>query len=166
MVEINQIAAIAPESISDDDLIIIWDVANARGYRATRGQFLNDVLRANSDAEVLNLSAESISANELRPASLIFNGDGTIETAIQASASITIPSVAAGATETIAVTVTDLTTDMMPQISFGGALPSGLIPYAFASAADTLTIRFTNVTGASIAGGGATARIFCIKTGS
>lgn len=75
----------------------------------------------------------------------------TLPTApLRATATLDFPSVAAtGGTQNLTITVTGAAVGD-PVAYTGPAINAGLVPYAFVSAANVVTIRLTNMTGLAI----------------
>lgn len=63
-VELIDLVAIDPADVSDDDLMLIWDVAAPSGNakKATRAQFLAGVARESADVTFGTVDADALNA--------------------------------------------------------------------------------------------------------
>lgn len=149
-------------SVTDDDLLLIYDMTNGRAYKVTRGTLLGNVARENADAAFANLSAEGFTATRITPASLEFASGGAIGDMVTASGDVTVPTLAAATAGTATLSVAGAAAGMLVVATFTGGLPAGLAYTAYVSAAGTVTFRFVNATGASISGAAAPVRVACL----
>lgn len=76
--------------------------------------------------------------------------DDLIVPVLHGSASLDFASIAAGASATLTVTVTGAGTSDRVVLTPPATLPNGLVPVAYVSGADTVTVRLNNVTAAGI----------------
>lgn len=162
MAELPELDAIPGESVSDDDLLLIYDIANGRAYRVSRATLLGDVARENADATFANLSAEGITATQITPALLAFAGGGGIADMVTVTGNVTIPTLAAATAGSAALSVPGAASGMLVLATFTGGLAEGLTYTAHVSAGSTVTFRFVNATGASIVGASAAVRVACL----
>lgn len=149
-------------SVSDDDLLLIYDMTNGRAYKVTRGTLLGNVAREMADADFVNLSAEGITATQITPALLVFAGGGGIADMVTATGSVTIPTLAAATAGTATLSVPAAAAGMLVLATFTAGLPPGLACTAYVSAAGIVTFNFVNATGASISGASAPVRVACL----
>lgn len=160
MAELPDLDPIPGANVSDDDLILIYDMENNRAYKVTRGNLLGNVARTGDDADFNVLSAETATFTEVTPALLSFASGGGIADMITASGeSVSVPTIASQSSDTVTVTITGAVAGMVALVTFSDALAAGLVYHAHVSADDILTITFTNATAGSITGESKTAEI-------
>lgn len=144
--------------ITDDDLVLVYDngAASNKSRKATRGNFLHDVVRTGADVTLGDVEADSLSApagtiNTLAvPTGLIIGA--TLSKILVASASLAVSTLAAGASVDITLSVTGAVTGDLAIVNAQSALPAGLLLRAYVSAANTVTITVTNASTGSING--------------
>jgi hypothetical protein len=79
------------------------------------------------------------------------------------TATLDFPSIAAGASQTLTVTVNGAATGDAVIATPPATLPNGLVPIAYVSSADTVTIRLNNVTASAIDPASASWQVNVIK---
>lgn len=162
MAELPDLEATPGGSVSDDDLLLIYDMANSRAYKVTRGTLLGNVARENADAAFLNLSAEELTATKIIPASLEFAAGGSIGDMVTVAGDVTVPTIAAATAGTATLSVPGSVAGMLVVATFTAGLPAGLAYTAYVSAAGTVTFRFVNATANPITGATAPVRVACL----
>lgn len=159
MVTINNLPEQLLADVSDEDLLVIYDMGGGAtpARKVTRGDLLSGVARTASAAAFTTLSATtSVAApagaiDALTVATSLIMG-ATLQRMLKGAASVAIPlaTTLTEVTATIAVTgavVGDLATLHLPS-----TWPAGLIARATVTAPDTVTIYAFNATAGSIAG--------------
>lgn len=159
MAELPDLSPIPGGNVSDDDLLLIFDVANSLAYKIPRGLLLGNVARENADATFANLAAEEFTATQITPALLLFASDGGIADMVTGSFAVTVPTIAAQEAPSVNVAVPGAAVGMGASVTFSDGLAAGLSYTAHVSAADTVTIRFVNGTASPITGASKTAKI-------
>lgn len=149
-------------SVTDDDLLLIYDMTNGRAYKVTRGTLLGNVARENADAAFANLSAEEFTATQITSALLQFTSGGGIGDMVTASGSVTVPTLAAAATGTATLSVPGAAAGMLVLATFTGGLPAGLAFTAHVTSSGIVTFTFTNASSASISGASAPVSAACL----
>jgi hypothetical protein len=160
MTEINNLPSIAPADVTDDDLILIWDVgaASQKSRKSTRAHFLKDVVRTVGEflVERINftdgLAAPVASIDELTVNTSMTLG-ATISKVLVGFGSITIPSTAAGAQSSVALAMTGAQVGDIVTINAPADLPVGLILRAAVTGTSVVTVYAFNATAATIASG-------------
>lgn len=159
MPEINELPAIDPLEVTDDDLLVLWNgsaPAGSRATKVTRSQFLSGVARDGQDATIATVDADALNApagaiDTLTVTAGLVMG-ATLEKMVRGDFSITISTLASLALETQTKTVTGALVGDFVLIRAPSTLPAGLVLVASVSASDTVQIRVTNCSGSSIAG--------------
>lgn len=159
MAELPDLSPIPGGNVSDDDLLLIFDVQNSLAYKITRGQLLGNVARENADATFANLSAEEFTATQITPALLLFASGGGVGDMVSGSFAVTVPTIAAQEAASVNVSVPGAATSMLALVTISDGLAAGLSYTAHVSAAGTVTIRFVNGTANPITGASRTAKI-------
>lgn len=167
-----EIALVTPvfdaDDMGDADLMVIHSDSAAGPGRVPVSEFLqgNGVALEDGDhnfgtVEIDTLTASAAAINELSvPTGLAVGVSGTpITKILMASGTITPANILAGAGETMTIAVTGATTGMHCMLAFAAALPDGLIPQAWVSAAGTVSVRLFNTTGSTITSASYTARL-------
>jgi hypothetical protein len=171
MTELPDLPEIMPADVSDDDLLLIYDNSEVtnKSRQATRAHLLKDVARVNAEANFtiseinVLVSSNATLANATIVTGLTFDDAATIETVIADALSVTTSGTSDGAGETVTKTVTGaLTTDAI-LASFTGPIDDGVITQVWISAADTVSFRFFNVSGAPVAGDTYTANVLILR---
>lgn len=160
MPELDDLPAIDPADVSDDDFILIFDnsAPSSKSKKSTRSNFLKDVARKGGDnnfavVEIDDLTAtDATSVNHTITTGLTFDSAATVRKMYRATTSIITAGTAAGASETILATVTGVAVGDFVNLSFAAALPDGLMAQAWVSAADTISVKFYNASSGAIAG--------------
>lgn len=170
MPEINSLTPIAPADVTDDDLIVIWDVSAPTGSEAknvTRAHFLAGIPRSGQDATLGAVDATEINAPVGAIDNLTVSGGlvmgATVTDVIVWSGSVTIATLASLATQSQTVTVADTVVGDFVVLQAPAALPAGLILTATVSGAGTMQIKAVNATGSSITGAAYTLSVLVIR---
>jgi len=87
----------------------------------------------------------------------------TLENVLGASAALNFASIAAAAQEDLTITVTGAAANDAVILGLPVAPTAGIVFNAFVSAADTVTVRATNITGSSVDPASATYKVVVIK---
>lgn len=135
-----------------------------RAYKVTRGTLLSGVARLIAPADFTVLSAEEATFTEMTAALLKFTSGGQIADMVHRSTSVVIPTLAAGATGTVVISVPNSVVGMQVIVGFTEAIGAGLCFNAFVSAAGSVTIAITNASTGSIPGATKAAKVVCIAT--
>lgn len=159
MPELPDLSPIPGGNVSDDDILLIYDFQNGRAYKVTRGALLGNVARTNAAATFTDLTADSATFTELTPALLTFAGGGGIADMLTASETVAVPTLAAQASQAVNVAVAGADASMAALVTISDGLAAGLTYHSRVSAADTVTITFTNASAGSITGASKTAKI-------
>lgn len=171
MPELNELTVIPVADVSDDDLLLIYDMsAGSENSKAcTRGDMLKDVARDNGDhdfgtSEIDDLTATAATLVDATiTQSLAFDGAATLTKLYRATAAINTAGTADGAGETLTATVTGCAAGDFLAVSFTDALPDGLSWQAWVSGADTVSIRFINQSGGAVGSDTYTAKIVAMR---
>jgi hypothetical protein len=155
--------------VTDSLVVVVYDAsATDKTRRATRGVLLHDVLRtagAESLASlvVTTLTGTNASINTLTVTDgILWNSGEKVQKLIAKTVSAAPSDITASAYEDVAVTISGAATTDLVLLGWAEALPAGLMAQAWPSAADTVTIRFTNTIGTTITGASYAARIMAI----
>lgn len=162
-VTINDLPAQDVADVSDDDLLLTWEAgAGSNNTRkVTREDFLNDVAREGGDH---NFGTSEITALTAGISALTFASTAALTNVLRGALSITVGTLAAGASETQTATLTGaLTTDYLLAPTFTAALSDGLTVQAWISASATVSFRFRNNSSGSISGASYTARAVALR---
>lgn len=168
---INGLPATLAAAINDSVLVVLFDPSESAGNKtrhAALGELLADVLRTNGTEALTQLTATTLIGTNATINTLTltdgvkWNTGEKITKMIAKSVSAAPADITAGSTEDVAVTVTGAATTDFVLLAWAGALPAGLVAQAWPSAADTVTIRFTNTTASTITGATHTARIMAL----
>lgn len=139
------------ENHDGNDLLVIYDVSEPSNNtkKVKRDVLLHDVVFEDGDH---NLGAVEITQLTTQDADIGFTSGSTLSYAIHGSVSPAPANIAAGASETVTATLTGATTAHQLVWNMTGALPDGLHCQAWISAANTVSFKFYNSTGATITG--------------
>lgn len=160
MPELDDLPAIDPADVSDDDFILIFDnsAPSSKSKKSTRANFLKDVTRQGGDHSFGTVEADTMTVNDgtvvdlTVTTSLKFDSAATVQKMYRATTSIITAGTAAGTSETITTTVTGVAAGDFVNLSFAAALPDGLMAQAWVSADDTILVKFYNASSGAIAG--------------
>ena len=166
--ELNQLDV---ADVTDDDLIIVWDsgAGSDNTKYATRADFLTGVISTGDDPTFGDITADDIGAatgsiDALETSTGITVGGGDqITGAAYNDMTFTVSTLAADASEDHAKTFTGIVSGDCLSLTFDAALPAGLVAQAYVSAADQVTVRFSNASGSSITGASYNARCMGIS---
>lgn len=168
-VELIDLVAIEPADVSNDDLVLMWDIAAPSGNakKATRAQFLagvameeTDVVFGDVDADALNAPVGAI--DELTVATGLIIG-ATIEKVLTASASLSVADILAYDDGTATMTVTGAVSGDVVILALPAGMPAGMIVRGDVTAANTVTVRIYNATAATITAASYTVRALVIR---
>ncbi|GGE29878.1 hypothetical protein GCM10011360_17420 [Primorskyibacter flagellatus] len=172
MAELNELPAIEPADVTDDDFLLIYDnsAASTPARRATRAQVLQGVAReggnhnfSTSEINDLTVSTATLVSAKITT-ELSFDEAGKIQKVYRATADLTTVGTADGAGENLTATVTGIVAGDYLAVSFAELLPDGLTWQAWISAADTVTIRFFNMSGGAIGSDTYTIKILAFRS--
>lgn len=163
MVELVDIDTIPNNAVSDDDLLLIYDLTAGHAFKVTRGVLLQGIARLNRVAAFTNLSAEDATFTEVTAALMSFASGGGIADMVTARPSITIPTIAAGTAQTVTIPVSGATLGMAVVCTISDGLAPGLCLNAYVSATNQVSVVLTNATSGSIAGATKSARLILIS---
>lgn len=161
-----------PEAdVTDDDLLLLYEVGagSDNSKQVTRGRLLKDVAREGGDhdfgtSEITDLTAPTATLNNVSiTTGLTFDTAATINKAYVASATVVVPDITAGSSDTQTATLTGVTTADFLTASMTGAMPDGLTMQAWVSAADTVSVKFYNTTAATITGASYPMKLMAFK---
>lgn len=160
--EILDFTLIADAAVTDSVVVLVNDPAaavGARAFRATLAQILSGTVRVDGDGNIPGASFLDFDADDGRISalsivtSMAFLGGATVTKILRASAPLIVPDVTAGAAYDGTMTLTGAATGDHVSISIGSVLPPGMIlTSAFVSSANTVSLRFVNVTASTITG--------------
>lgn len=153
MPTINDLIEIDSADITDDDFVIIYDRSAPAGSRTKK---------VRKDAFVAAITASTIAALTGTVVSLDFAAGASISDAQTADIDFTPGDITAGATADVTGAMAGIATTDLLVLSFTEALPNGLMAQWWISAADTITVRFSNTTGSTISSATYTARILAL----
>lgn len=162
MPDITDLSPLLDTDVVDADELVIYDVSAGTGNskKITRANLLHDVVREDGDH---NLGIVEIDDLTAETSSLTFTDGSTLTGVLAESLSVAPADILTGAFETVAVTLTGVTTAHFLSYAFTAALPDGLLCQAWISAANTVSFRFANTTGGTITGATYTARVTAIS---
>lgn len=156
MVELTGLDPIAPASVTDDDLFLIWDTAAASGNakNVTRAQMLVGMARLLANAGFLVVDATQLNAplaaiNMLTVTTGLTIG-ATVSKVLTATVALSVPAILAAGTTTLPMTVTGAVVGDVVILSAFALLPAGMVFSGDVTAADTVTVRFFNATAGTI----------------
>jgi hypothetical protein len=157
-VSITDLPLMEPGDVADTDLLLAHRLIGDAyvPYAVARGAFLTGLLRAGQAASVSSLTAAgSVSGNAFTGQSLAVTGFVQIGSRITrissgATATVTLTSLAAGASQTANISVADCLAGDYPLLSVSGA-PAGVIVTAEAGAG-IVTVRAYNATADAVSG--------------
>jgi len=166
MVEIPDLPNQASGSVTDDDLLVIYDNGANQTRRVTRANLLTGVARDGLDATLGIVDADALNAPDgaidtLNVATALILG-ATVSKAVYASASVAVPTVAAGTQGTAAMTLTGAVVGDLLIVN-GIGLDAGLILSGEVTGASAVTLKFFNASGVSITGASRTIRVVALR---
>lgn len=159
MAELPDLSPIPGGNVSDDDLLLIYDITNSLAYKITRGTLLGNVARTGSPATFTDLAADDLTATQITAALLLFAAGGGIQNMISGSFAVSVPTIAAQEAASVTVSVPGAAVGMAASVTISDGLAAGLAYTAHVSAADTVILRFVNGTANPITGASKTAKI-------
>lgn len=159
MVTVVDLTAIADVGVTDSIIVLVYDPAATgdKHFQATLGQLLQDVARLTADADFDTLESNDFTTSTGQVTtltigtSLKYNAGATVSKILRGTSNLTPSDILAGASQTMTFTVTNAATGDHVNLSFGGALPDGLTAEGWVSAANTVSVKFTNHTAGTIA---------------
>ena len=170
MPEIDDLDAIDPGNVSDDDLLVLFDVGGGVAGKVTRAQFLAGVAMDGGDhdfgtSEIADLSATVLAAGTVDVATRLNLGGGANLTDILATAGDLVVgdlTAATGSTHTLTLTGAATTDHLIATLS--EPIADGLTWQAWISATNTVSFRFWNPTAGTITGATYSVRAMAIRT--
>lgn len=169
MTEIIDLPEMTEPSVTDDDLILVYDIgaASNKSRRCTRGNLLHDVVRTSGEfaVETLNatveLNAPAGAIDDLTTNNIIIGA--TVSKVLVVSDSVAIPEATAGVQVSATVALTGALTGDMVTVHAGATLPAGLILRATVTASDVVTVYAFNATGVTIAAASHSLKILSVR---
>lgn len=145
--------------VSDDDLYLTYDMGGGLtpARKVTRANMLKGVVRTTGTYEVgtLNatgeLTAPEGAIDDLTVATSLTIG-AVLSRILTNTASLAVPTLAAGASSDVTMTVTGAVAGDIAIVNPQVDLPDGLVLRPYVSGANTVTINFTNASTGSISG--------------
>ena len=170
MTEIIALPAIAAADVSDDDLIVLFDIgaATQKSRKATRAHFLKDVVRTAGTFAVgllnatVGFTAPEASIDTMTVNTALILG-ATVSKILSVSASVAIPDATAAAQSTVTMAVADAVVGDVVTISAPAGLPAGLILRGVVTAAGVVTIYAFNATSVTIAAASYSIRVMLVR---
>jgi len=170
MTEIPDLPEVLAPDITDDDLIILYDVgaATQKSRHATRANFLGGLVRTTGTFAVgtLNatgaLNAPAGSIDDLTVSGSLILG-GEVTKMLSGSAAVAIPTVASGAEGTVTMSLTGAIVGDIVTVNGPSTLPAGLILRGVVTAPDEVTIYAVNASAASITGASHTLNVMLVR---
>lgn len=147
--EIDELTTIPGAQISDDDLLVIYDVGAATAYKITKSALLAGLATIGGDHDFGTSNFTQLSVG----------GGADITNVLFRQDTVTPPDILSGATDVQTVTVTGAVTTDSVFLTIASALPAGMSVQAWVSSADTVSIKFFNNIGSTIASASYVARI-------
>lgn len=150
MATINGLSALITPDQAADFLAIYDDSApsGTQDKKISVANLLAVAAKLNDDADFANsvITALTIGTSLTYPSGVV------VSDVFKATGSLAFSDIAAGASQTVTLTMTDaLTTDYL-NWALGGALPDGMTAQAWISAADTVSLKLHNTTASLISG--------------
>ena len=162
MPELSELDPIPGGNVSDDDLLLVYDMQNQRSYKVARSVLMGDVARENEAVSFSSVSADDATFASLTAATLLFTGGG-IADVVTAQTSISLPSLAAQAVGSVPVLVPGALVGMIAMATFAGGAGAGIWHSAHVSANDEVTISLGNSSGSTVAASTRNVSIFLIR---
>lgn len=169
MPELDEISTVFNAAdLGSADWLLVFSISQDEAGIVSAANFLaaHEIVTANDDVtlgevEVNTLAGNSAEIGEvIASTSMQIGADGTpVAELIAAELSVTPGDITTGASETVAVTMTGVTTAMYLSWALTGALPDGMTLQAWISADDEVSFKFHNTTGGTISGATYTARV-------
>lgn len=153
MPTVNDLTEILAGDITDDDFIIIYDRSAPASARTKK---------VRKDAFIAQIASATIAALTGTVTSLEFAAGATISDAQTADIDFTPGDITAGSTEDETGAMAGIATTDLLVLAFTEALPNGLMAQWWISAADTITVRFSNTTSGTISSATYTARVLAL----
>lgn len=171
MPEIDDLPEILLADVSDDDFLPIFDnsASSSPTRKISRANLLSDVAREGGDhdfgtVEIADFTATDGTVIDLTvTTSLAFDSAATLQKMYRAAASITFGDLTSSAGQTVTTAIAGIAVGDYISLSFGAALPDGLIIQAWTSATNTVSVRAYNATDSTISGASYTAKIAVMR---
>lgn len=145
-------------SADDADLLIVYDVSapSAKSKKITKANLLSGFVQDDDDCTLGHVTADSVSApsgaiDSLTVATGLEMG-ATLNRIGRFSGAVSISTLAAGAGETVAVSMSGALSGDLVVLGLPVTLPAGLIVRADIGSSNVLSLRVFNASGASISG--------------
>ncbi len=166
MVTIPELPSQSSGNVTDDDLLVTYDMGAGQGRKVTRAAFLTGVARSGQDATLGAINADELNAptgaiDTLTVATELVMG-ARVSNIVYLSSLVAVPTVAAGAQGTVTVTLTGSVTGDMLMVN-ATALDAGLILSGTVTSANTVTLYFWNASAAPIAGANRIIRLMAMR---
>lgn len=169
MPELDEISTVFnAANLGSGDWILVFSISEDKAGIVSAANLIAGygIVVAGADVTLGAVEVDTLAGNNaeigeiIAATSLQVGADGTpIASILAASLSVTPGNIAAGASQTVAVSMTGVTTAMYLSWALTGALPDGLTLQAWISAADEVSFKFHNTTASTINGATYTARV-------
>lgn len=174
MPEIIDLPSIEPNNVTDDDLLVVYDMgaASNKARKVTRASLFKDVARTGlgTDASFATVEAQELQAPVAKLDNVsIATGlemGATLGRILTATGDVAIPTVAAGAQGSVTIPVPGALLDDAVTVHAPPALPAGLILRAAVTVADVVTVYAFNATSNSIPGASHALRVVALRVTS
>lgn len=156
---------------ADDDLLVIWDTSDPtdRTKKASLAAFLGNYVKSGSNATLgdtthtkMTTANGVITVLELG-SKVQFPSGKEIQNVYQGDLNFTPSDIAAGASETVTASLTDIVSGDTLIAVPTDAIDDGLMWQAWISAAGTVSVRFHNTTGSTISSATHTFRCLVLR---
>lgn len=156
------------------DLLLVFSISEDKAGVVSLANFLagHGIITEEDDAILGVVEVDTLTGNEAEVGDVVATTSLQIGTAgtkigrvIASSLSVTPGGIAAGASETVVVTMTGVISAMYLSWALTGALPDGMTLQAWISATDQVSFKFHNTTGSTISGATYTARVTALLPG-
>lgn len=171
MPELSGLPVASSGDITDDDLVLVYEngAASNKSRQATRASFLTGVARngaAMTPASVASagaVTAPSGAIDTLTVATGLVMG-ATLSRVLTAAVTLNLPTIAAGAEGSAAVTLTGAVVGDQAILQLPNTFPAGLLlSRAVVTGVNTVTCYFWNASGGSITGAGYSVRATTVR---
>lgn len=145
MPELDDLDAIPGGNISDDDLLLIFDVGSGTAYKIAKSVFLDGVAFEDGDHDFGASTITDLTATNAEIANLTFSSGGAeITNVIRHSATVNFASIAANDVSSQTVTVTGAVAGDHVVLTVNQAYANPVAFRAYVSATNTVTIEAVN----------------------
>jgi len=155
MPELDDLSTIPSGNISDDDYLLIFDVATGNSYKITKSKLLEGIAYAGGDHNFGTSTITSLTAPTANISTLNFvTGSASLTAVIKWTGSIDFGSIADGVDQSITQAVTGALVGDFVLVGFGtGGLNKEVSIRAYVAAADTVKFDVVNSSGGSVSVG-------------